>query len=103
MTIWAKKIYPFAQGSADQDRMDEMQRKLGAPHDLMMLLDPERRDGDHVYIGLPDRDLLKAFPGYVEIRREELPDRLFVLVVREDGFEERFPDIHAKRLAALQR
>jgi hypothetical protein len=48
-------------------------------------------------------ELLSAFAGFEKVERQSLPDFLTTLVVREDGFEERFPDISKKRQSRIAR
>jgi hypothetical protein len=43
--------------------------------------------------------MLALFDGFTEIQENELPEKL---VIREDGFDERFPAIAAKRAAAAK-
>jgi hypothetical protein len=82
-----------------QNRIDKLRLELGNPHDLMMF-SSKARDAmlRNIYIGLPDDGLLDRFPGFKKIDRERLPDFLATLVVREDGFEENFPDIARRRM-----
>jgi len=103
MTIFAKKRMNVREWAKVQDQIGALQITMGAPHDLMMLsVDnaDDRRDQD-IYLGLPDKMLLAAFPGFVEVSRASLPDFLSTLVAREDGFEERFPDIFEKRRSRI--
>ena len=97
MTVWAKKIFPIGKYDALQARIEELQIKLGAPHDLMML---EKTVSDftasHVFIGLPRAAMLPSFEGFEEVEREHLPHGLVVLIARNDGFGQHFPDIAAK-------
>jgi hypothetical protein len=75
----------------------DLQLKLGAPHELMMLSShPPTHQDYEVFIGVPQRELLALFEGFTEIQENELPDKLIPLVRREDEFEERFPAIAAK-------
>ena len=96
MTIWAKRIFPFGKYDAVQERIEQLQIKLGAPHDLMML---EKKVADftatHIFIGLPRRAMLASFEGFEEVEREHLPDGLIVLMARRD-FDRHFPDIAVK-------
>jgi hypothetical protein len=57
---------------------------------------------DDVFLGLPDNVPLEIFPTFERITREKLPDFLSTLVVREDGFEDRFPDIAKKRRSRVR-
>lgn len=97
LTVWARRIFPLGKYEAVLERIGQLQIRLGAPHDLMML---EKAASDftasHVFIGLPRRAMLVSFEGFEEIERELLPGGLVVLIARKDGFEERFPDIAAK-------
>jgi hypothetical protein len=80
------------------DQLGNLQIALRAPHDLMMFkakTDDVARDD--IYIGLPSANLLASFPGFEKVDRASLPDVLSTLLAREDGFEERFPDIFQKR------
>jgi hypothetical protein len=79
-----------------QNQVGALQIILGGPHDLMMFMARGKGGIDDIYIGLPNRKLLETFPGFVEIERESLPDYLSTLVVRNDGFDKRFPDIFKK-------
>ena len=75
----------------------DLQLKLGAPHELMMLRKPSAHAQRlEVFIGVPQRELLALFDGFTEIQENELPDKLMALVIREDEFEERFPAIAAE-------
>jgi hypothetical protein len=97
VTIFARRSFDRLVSNALPSRFSVLQQRLGAPHDLMMLR--RRRDdhsGDDIYLGLPHKKLLAAFPGFVEVEREELPNFLSPLVVRQDRFAELFPDIAAK-------
>jgi hypothetical protein len=83
--------------------------KIFADDTPILVLDPGRgrtktgRLWAYIYIGLPDASLLSAFPGFEKVERQSLPDFLVTLVVREDGFEERFPDISKKRRSRIAR
>jgi len=104
MTVFARKSMNVTQWAAVHEQIDSLQMALGAPHDLMMLgVRTDDRETDDIYIGLPDRKFLPIFPGFVEVDQAALPDRLSTLVVREDGFKERFPDIYKKRRSCLQK
>ena len=99
MTIFAKRTaMNVVDWAKIQDHLGELQLSLGGPHDLMMF---SAEAADHInqdiYIGLPSAPLLAAFPGFEVIERGSLPDFMTTLIVREDGFRERFPDIAAKR------
>jgi hypothetical protein len=84
--------------------LGDLQLKLGAPHELMMLSShPLSHQDFEVFIGVPQRELLAPFEGFTEIQENELPDKLIALVIREDQFDERFPAIAAKRRAATKR
>ena len=97
MTVWAERIFPFGKYDAVQERIGQLQIKLGAPPDLMMLEKPASDfTASHVFIGLPRGAMLASFEGFEEIPREHLPDGLVMLIARKDGFAERFPDIAAK-------
>ena len=81
-----------------QDHIGNLQIAMGSPHDLMMLSAATDSVAEQeIYIGLPSEALLSAFPGFEKVARTELPDHLSTLVVREDEFEKRFPDIYQKR------
>jgi hypothetical protein len=56
-----------------------------------------RSEKYEIFIGVPQRELLAQFSGFIEIQESELPGELIPLVIREDGFNERFPAIAAKR------
>lgn len=98
MTTFARKRMNVAEWSKVQDQIGKLQMALGGPHNLMMFSaetgDVSQQD---IYIGLPDAKMLSAFPGFEPVEPASLPDFLATLVVREDGFRERFPDIAAKR------
>jgi hypothetical protein len=97
MIYWATKTFELGGYAKTMDVIGDLQIKLGAPHELMMLErhGPGSCDSE-VFIGAPNRGLLKMFPGFTEIDECALPDELIPLVVRNDGFEERFPQIVAK-------
>jgi hypothetical protein len=87
-----------------QDQMAQMMISMGAPHDLMMFsIDTDDVGKQDIYIGLPSKPMLSAFPGFSQVMRENLPEFMSTLVVREDGFKEAFPDIAAKRNASDKR
>jgi hypothetical protein len=70
--------------------LGDLQFKLGAPHELMMLSShPLSHQDFEVFIGVPQRELLAPFEGFTEIQENELPDKLIALVIREDEFDER--------------
>jgi hypothetical protein len=100
MTVFAKKRMNVADWATVQDQIGQLQLAMGAPHDLMMFSaesdDPMQQD---IYIGLPSATMLSAFPGFTQVDRASLPDFLATLVVREDEFEQLFPDIAKKRRA----
>ena len=101
MTVFAKKLMSVGDWGKVQDRVGNLQMALGAPHDLMMFSakseDPMKQ---MIYIGVPNAELLANFDeGFQQIHQAELPDFLTTLVVHEDGFAERFPDIAKKRRA----
>jgi hypothetical protein len=101
MTIFAKRDLNVTQWAAIQDQIAALQLALRAPHDLMMLSADKTPTLQTIILGLPSDTLLAAFPGFEAIKREAIPDYLAALVVREDGFAERFPDIAAKRRIRL--
>ena len=100
MTVFAKKLMSVDDWAKVQDRIEDLQMALRAPHDLMMFSaeadDPVK---ETIYIGVPNAELLANFQGFQQVNRADLPDFLTTLVVREDGFAERFPDIEKKRRA----
>jgi hypothetical protein len=97
MTVWAKKIFPFGKYEAVEERIGQLQIRLGAPYDLMMLEKPiSDSTASHIFIGLPRISMLVSFEGFEEVDREHLPDGLVVLIARKEGFESHFPDIAAK-------
>jgi hypothetical protein len=80
MIYWAKRRaeIPFMKVLGD------LQLKLGAPHELMMLSShPLSHQDFEVFIGVPQRELLAPFEGFTEIQENELPDKLIALVIRE--------------------
>jgi hypothetical protein len=98
MTVFAKKTMHLSEWTKIQDQVEMMQERMSAPHDLIMFsAKTDDVNQDEIYIGLPDITLLSQFPGFQQIDRASLPDHLIALVVREDGFAERFPDIARKR------
>jgi hypothetical protein len=98
MTVFAKRRMGVAEWAPVQDKIGTLQLALNAPHDLMMFsVDSDERGKEDIFIVLPNDNMLKAFPGFETIERDSLPDYLCTLVVREDGFRERFPDIAKKR------
>jgi hypothetical protein len=99
MIFWAKKACTGGEDTLPlQDRMAELQLSLGGPHELMMFETNRLRSAKYeIFIGVPQRELLAQFPGFIEIQESELPGELIPLVIREDGFNERFPAIAAKR------
>jgi hypothetical protein len=100
MTVFARKRGMLVVDWALlQDQLGKLVIAMGGPHNLMMFLakSEEKPAVDDVYIGLPEATLLSSFPGFAEIQQSELPDYLSTLILREDGFRERFPDIAAKR------
>jgi hypothetical protein len=67
--------------------LGDLQLKLGAPHELMMLSShPLSHQDFEVFIGVPQRELLAPFEGFTEIEENELPDKLIALIIREDEF-----------------
>ena len=72
---------------------------LGAPPNLMMFsrrIDCE----EQVYIAVPEAGLLARFLGFTPIGVDDLPpDFSETVLLREDGFDDRFPEIAAKRRA----
>lgn len=102
MTTFAKRTMHRSEWVAVKDRIGALQIALRSPHDLMMF----KAKGvpptdDDIYIGLPDGVLLSTFYGFIKVSRESLPDYLAAVVVWEDGFKERFPDIAKKRRSQL--
>jgi len=101
MTVFAKRRVNVTQSHAVQDRIGELQLTFVGQSDLMMFSrDTDDNSLQDVFVGLPSKDLLTAFPGFIEIERAKLPEYLITLVVREDGFADRFPDIARKRNAS---
>ena len=99
MIYWAKKRCDPNAEIPFMKRIGDLQLKLGAPHELMMLgSHPLTRQDYEVFIGVPQRALLALFDGVTEIQENELPDKLIALVIREDEFDKRFPEIAAKRI-----
>jgi hypothetical protein len=103
MVYWAKRSCDPDAEIPFMKLVGDLQLKLGAPHELMMLgSHPLTCKGYEVFIGVPQRELLALFDGFTEIQENELPEKLIALVIREDGFDERFPAIAAKRAAAAK-
>jgi hypothetical protein len=103
MIYWAKRRCDPGGEIPLMKLVGDLQLKLGAPHELMMLGSPPlTRKHFEVFIGVPQRELLDLFDGFTEIQENELPDKLIALVIREDEFDERFPAIAAKRIAAAK-
>lgn len=102
MTVFAKQVMSVDDWAKVQDRIEDLQMALRAPHDLMMFSaeadDPLK---ETIYIGVPNAELLANFQGFQQVNRADLPDFLTTLVVREDGFAEQFPDIEKKRRARI--
>jgi hypothetical protein len=102
MTVFAKKSMTVVELAKVQDQIGRLQMLLEAPHDLMMFsaktADSSRQD---IYIGLPNAAMLTDFPGFQQVDQGSLPDFLATLVAREDGFEDRFPDIYRKRRSEI--
>jgi len=102
MTVFAKKLMSVADRVKAQNRLENLQTALLTPHDLMLFSakseDPMKQ---MIYIGVPNAELLANFEGFQQIPQAELPDFLNTLVVYEDGFAERFPDIAKKRRAKI--
>ena|ERR1700730_6443130 len=100
MTIWATRRIRIGGAGVLHHTVHELAIVLGRSHEVMLFSrTADDRKGEDVYLGLPDRSLLSRFPGFTEIERESLPQAMRTLVVREDGFAERFPDVAAKRLS----
>lgn len=99
MTIFARKRgMNVTEWAPIQRQIGALQMALGAPHDLMMFsANTDDVTSQDIYIGLPDAKMLAVFPGFERVEQSDLPDFLATLVVREDGFEQRFPDIRKKR------
>jgi hypothetical protein len=97
MIVFAKKTLNVLDWTRVRNQIVALQTALGAPHDVMMFSaatsDPIQQD---IYIGLPELIWLTDFPGFDQIDRASLPDFLATLVLHEDGFEQRFPDIFQK-------
>jgi hypothetical protein len=103
MIYWAKRRCSPGAEIPFMKVLGDLQLKLGAPHELMMLSShPLSHQDFEVFIGVPQRELLAPFEGFTEIQENELPDKLIALVIREDEFDERFPAIAAKRRAATK-
>jgi hypothetical protein len=103
MIYWAKRRCSPGAEIPFMKVLGDLQLKLGAPHELMMLSShPLSHQDFEVFIGVPQRELLAPFEGFTEIQENELPEKLIALVIREDGFDERFPAIAAKRAAAAK-
>jgi hypothetical protein len=104
MIYWAKKTCSPGAEIPLMKVVGDLQLKLSAPHELMMLSShPPTHQHYEVFIGVPQRELLALFEGFTEIQENELPDKLTALAIREDEFDERFPAIAAKRRAATKR
>ena len=102
MTMFGKRRMNVTEWAKVHDRIVALQLSMGAPHDLMMFsTDTDDMASQDIFIGLPDEKLMTAFTGFERIERNDLPDFLTTLVVREDGFRERFPDIAKKRRSKL--
>jgi hypothetical protein len=97
MIYWAKKRCSLGAEIPFMKVVGDLQLKLDSPHELMMFSShPLSHEDYEVFIGVPQRELLALFEGFIEIQENELPDKLIPLVRREDEFEERFPAIVAK-------
>jgi hypothetical protein len=104
MIYWAKKTCEPGAETAFMKVLGDLQLKLAAPHELMMLASRPLANKEYdVFVGVPERELLALFAGFTEIQEHELPEELTALVIREDEFDERFPAIAAKRRAAAAR
>jgi hypothetical protein len=62
MIYWAKKIFQLGGYTKAMDLFGDLQIKLGAPHELMMFeRHGQESQESEVFIGVPDRGLLKMF------------------------------------------
>ena|SRR5262249_20739478 len=103
MIYWAKKRCDPGAEIRFMKLIGDLQLRLGAPHELMMLgSHPPKRQAYEVFIGVPQRELLALFEGVTEIQENALPDKPIALVIREDEFDRCFPAIAAKRIAAAK-
>src|SRR6266540_5478021 len=92
MIYWAKRRCSPGAEIPFMKVLGDLQLKLGAPHELMMLSShPLSHQDFEVFIGVPQRELLAPFEGFTEIQENELPDKLIALVIREDEFDGTLP------------
>jgi hypothetical protein len=76
MVYWAKRSCDPDAEIPFMKLVGDLQLKLGAPHELMMLgSHPLTHKGYEVFIGVPQRELLALFDGFTEIQENELPDK----------------------------
>jgi hypothetical protein len=96
MTIWAKGVRGRGDYEDVLEQMQALQSTMMSPHDLIVL--KTRRDAktDVIFLALPNATLLCAFRGFGIINRDQIPDRVELLLCRRDGFEQHFPDIMRK-------
>ena len=75
MIYWAKRRCDPGGEIPLMKLVGDLQLKLGAPHELMMLGSPPlTRKHFDVFIGVPQRELLDLFDGFTEIQENKLPE-----------------------------
>jgi hypothetical protein len=89
MRVWAKRRFELGAYGAVRDRFADLQTKLGAPPEMMMVEAKELAHSD-IFISLPDKKFLPLFNGFQEIVEAEVPKKVIGLVFEHTGFEKQF-------------
>jgi len=89
--IWATRQFRIGDNwIAVQNIFNDQFMLAGDRQKMMMVATVVPGKTVRLYIGLPDRTLLKNFPGFQEIAEADLPDRTTLVVGDSSAFEARF-------------
>jgi hypothetical protein len=71
--FWAAKTFAKNGWFTDQDRFEEQWGSAGEPSNMLLVyaLRPDFRE--RVFVGLPDREMLAAYPGFEPIAEHDIP------------------------------
>lgn len=91
MTVWAEKVVSTGTYGPIQDLFADLQMRLGAPEDLMLVcVNLPDWSKQRLIAGLPAPVYLDILPGFAEIPESALPKRAVGLVTNVAGFERVF-------------
>lgn len=91
--FWATRDFPEDGWFAVQDQFEEEWERAGERPDMMLVYGYEGGTRARICVGLPDRALLSAYSGFVEVAGSDLPRRASLLMGSEEEFSRLFGNL----------